>query len=79
MFLKAGESLHVFDSFLRGLTIPTILLDLRAGVLTQGVNAQLMTDAHRAEWAVDGVAFVFSDTSDEAVDACHPNSRGLGF
>lgn len=67
-----------------GLTLPrypTILSGLRPGVLTQGVNAQLMTDAHRAEWAVDGVAFVFSDTNDEAAgiiantlckdDACH--------
>ena len=34
------------------------------------MNAQLITDAHRAEWAVDGAAYVFSDSvggeSDEA-------------
>ncbi|CAE7442363.1 Smyd3 [Symbiodinium natans] len=36
--------------------------DVFEGVLTQGVNTQLMTDAHRAEWAVDGAAFVFSDS-----------------
>mmetsp|Transcript_28157 Transcript_28157/g.52806 ORF Transcript_28157/g.52806 Transcript_28157/m.52806 type:complete len:334 (+) Transcript_28157:52-1053(+) len=35
--------------------------DVFEGVLTQGVNSQLITDAHRAEWAVDGAAFVFSD------------------
>ena len=37
-----------------------------AGILTGAVNSQLITDAHRAEWAVDGAAFVLPKADDEA-------------
>ncbi|CAJ1330891.1 unnamed protein product [Effrenium voratum] len=35
------------------------------GILTGAVNSQLITDAHRAEWAVDGAAFVLPKADDE--------------
>ena len=37
-----------------------------AGILTSSVNAQLITDAHRAEWAIEGDGFIVPKTqSDE--------------
>jgi hypothetical protein len=34
------------------------LLGKSPGILTSSVNAQLVTDAHRAEWAIEGDGFV---------------------
>eukprot|EP00913_Durusdinium_trenchii_P002298 g2122.t1 len=32
--------------------------DVFEGILTRSVNAQLITDAHRAEWAIEGNGFI---------------------
>lgn len=40
--------------------------DVFEGILTSSVNAQLITDAHRAEWAIEGDGFVVpSSVQDE--------------
>eukprot|EP00434_Breviolum_minutum_P045345 symbB.v1.2.040634.t1/scaffold7393.1/size13733/1 len=40
--------------------------DVFEGILTSSVNAQLITDAHRAEWAIEGDGFIVPKTqSDE--------------
>lgn len=42
---------------------------LGRGILTASVNAQLITDAHRAEWAIDGAGFVVPKAQDDEARA----------